>query len=234
MLSDRCPVCLSVCPVLFFPSVTLVCCGQTVGWIKMKLGMQVGLGPDHIVLDGDPASPQKDTQQPPLLKFTGVGFACVRIIRGPCLLWSKGWIDQNAIWYEGRSRPGHIVLNWDPVPQKRGSQQPPFFGRCYCGKNGLMDQGETWHGGRPQHRRHCVRWGPSSPHPQRGTASQFSSHVCCGQTAGWIKMPLGRELGLGPGHMALDSDPAPQRGTAPLQYSVHVYCGQTVAHLNYC
>ena len=44
-------VCL-VCPVL---SVTLVYCGQTIGWIEMKLGMQVGLGPGHIVLDGDPA-----------------------------------------------------------------------------------------------------------------------------------------------------------------------------------
>jgi len=53
MLSDRCPVCLS-CPVL---SVTLMYCGQTVGWIKMKLGMHVGLGPGHIMLDGDPAPP---------------------------------------------------------------------------------------------------------------------------------------------------------------------------------
>jgi len=40
----------------------LVYCGQTVGWIKMKLGMQVGLGPGHIVLDGDPAAlPQRGT-----------------------------------------------------------------------------------------------------------------------------------------------------------------------------
>jgi len=38
------------CPVLF---VTLVYCGQAVGWIKMKLGMQAGLGHDHIVLDWD-------------------------------------------------------------------------------------------------------------------------------------------------------------------------------------
>jgi len=45
-------VVLSVCPVL---SETLVYCGQTVGWTKMKLGVQVGLGPGHIVLDGDPA-----------------------------------------------------------------------------------------------------------------------------------------------------------------------------------
>jgi len=37
-------------------SVTLVYCGQTIRWIKMKLGMQyVSLGPGHIVLDGDTA-----------------------------------------------------------------------------------------------------------------------------------------------------------------------------------
>jgi len=33
-------------------SVTFVYCGQTVGWIKIKLGVKVGLGPGHIVLDG--------------------------------------------------------------------------------------------------------------------------------------------------------------------------------------
>jgi len=38
---------------------------------------------------------------------------------------------------------------------------------------------------------------------------QFSAHVCYGQTAGWIKMPLGGEVGLGPGHIVLDGDPAP-------------------------
>ena len=58
MLSDRClscPVCLSV---------TFVHCGQTIGRIKVKLCMHVGLGPGHIVLDGDPAPPlQRDTPQ---------------------------------------------------------------------------------------------------------------------------------------------------------------------------
>ena len=38
---------------------TLDYSGQTVGWIKMKIGMKVGLGPGHILLDGDPASPEK-------------------------------------------------------------------------------------------------------------------------------------------------------------------------------
>jgi len=46
-------VCLSSLSVCL--SVTLVYCGQTIGWLKMKLGMEVGLSPSHM-LDGDPAS----------------------------------------------------------------------------------------------------------------------------------------------------------------------------------
>jgi len=59
MLLDHivCPLCLSV---------TLVYCGQTVGWIKVKLGTEVGLGPGDVVLDGGPSSPQTGAQQPPL------------------------------------------------------------------------------------------------------------------------------------------------------------------------
>ena len=57
--------------------------------------------------------------------------------------------------------------------------------------------------------------------------------MCCGQTVGWIKIPLGTEVGLGPGDVVLDGVPAPptERGTAAPHFSVHVYCGQTVAHL---
>jgi len=40
--------------------VTLVYCGQTVGWIKMPFGIEVGLDPGDIVLDG-PKGPQKGT-----------------------------------------------------------------------------------------------------------------------------------------------------------------------------
>ena len=46
-------------------SVTLVYCGQTVGWIKMRLAVEVGVGPGNIVLDGDPACLQKGAQQLP-------------------------------------------------------------------------------------------------------------------------------------------------------------------------
>jgi len=85
--------------------------------------------------------------------------------------------------------------------------------------NGWMDQDETWHAGRPRPWQQCVRWGPSSS-PKRGQSplTQFSAHVYCCQTAGWIKMALGMEAGLGPGHIVLDGDPVlppPKRGTAP-------------------
>jgi len=85
MLSDRYPVCLS-CPVL---SVPLVHCGQTVGWIKMKLGVQVGLGPGHIVLDGDwgPSSPSLKGAQPPP-NFRPISFAAKWLHASRChLVW---------------------------------------------------------------------------------------------------------------------------------------------------
>jgi len=51
-------------------------------------------------------------------------------------------------------------------------------------------------------------------------------------------MPLGTEVGLGPGHIVLDGDPAPlsEKGTAGSSphLSAHVYCAKTVAHLSYC
>jgi len=73
-------------------------------------------------------------------------------------------------------------------------------------------------------------------HPPRGARQPspiFSAHVYCGQTVGRIRMPLGVEVGLGPGSIVLDRDPASpptQRGiAAPTPFSAHVYCGQTVA-----
>ena len=50
-----------------------------------------------------------------------------------------------------------------------------------------------------------------APPPQRGTTSRFSAHVCYGHTDRWIKMPLGREVGLGPGHIVLDGEVSQNR-----------------------
>jgi len=56
----------------------------------------------------------------------------------------------------------------------------------------------------------------------------MGTHVYCVQTAAWIKMPLGMEVGLSPGEFVLDGDPAPllKKGS---QFSAHVYCDQTAA-----
>ena len=45
-------------------------------------------------------------------------------------------------------------------------------------------------------------------------------------------MPLGTKVDLGPGHIVLHGDPAPPKGHIP-QFSAHMYCGQTVAHISY-
>jgi len=39
-------------------------------------------------------------------------------------------------------------------------------------------------------------------------------------------MPLGTDVGLGPGDIVLDGDPSPQKGHSP-QFSTYVRCGQT-------
>ena len=36
---------------------------------------------------------------------------------------------------------------------------------------------------------------------------KFSAHVYCGQTAGWMKLVHGTEVGLSPGDFVLDGDP---------------------------
>ena len=47
-------------------------------------------------------------------------------------------------------------------------------------------------------------------------APQFSANVHCDQTAGWINIPLGTEVNLGPGDVVLDRVAAPpKRSTAP-------------------
>ena len=55
---------------------------------------------------------------------------------------------------------------------------------------------------------HYARWGPNSL-PQKGAEFlQFLAYVYCGQTAAWIKMPLGKEVDLGPHDIVLDGYPA--------------------------
>ena len=74
------------------------------------------------------------------------------------------------------------------------------------------------YGARPG-RDDIVLHGDPAPSPHKGhssTPSQFLTHVHCGQTAGWMKTPLGTEVDIGAGHIVLDGLPAlRERGTAP-------------------
>ena len=56
----------------------------------------------------------------------------------------------------------------------------------------------------------------------------------CGQTAGWMKTPLGTEVDIGAAHIVLDGFPVlRERGTtAPSFRPMSVVA--TVAHLSYC
>ena len=87
--------------------------------------------------------------------------------------------------------------------------------------DGWMDQDETWHAGRPRPMPHCFRWDPT-PLPHRGTAPQFPAHICCGKMAGWIKTPLGRDVGVDPSNIVLD---VRWRPSSP-KFSAHVCCVQ--------
>ena len=55
------------------------------------------------------------------------------------------------------------------------------------------------------------------PLPKRGAAPppQVLAHVYCGQTAGCIKVALGKEMGLDPGHIVLASFRPQKGGRAP-------------------
>jgi len=78
---------------------------------------------------------------------------------------------------------------------------------------GWMNQCETWRAGRPRPG-HIVLDGSPAPPPSKGHSPRFSAHICYGQMAGWIKMPLRMEVGLRPGDSVRwgPSSPSPKRG----------------------
>jgi len=53
----------------------------------------------------------------------------------------------------------------------------------------------------------------------KGHSPQFSVHVCCGQTTGWIKISLNTQVGLDPGNIVLDGYPGLHgKGTAATNF----------------
>jgi len=143
MLSDRCPVYLSVC--LSVLSVTLVYCGQTVGWIKMKVGMQVGLGPDYIVLDGNPAPPSPNGHSSPFSAYICCDQMAARI--------------KMPLGMEAGLGLGDFVLDGDPAPFAQKGVGPPIFRPMSIVAKRLHES--RWH--------LAWRW----PSPKRGRTPNF-------------------------------------------------------------
>jgi len=142
----------------------------------MKLGVQVGLGPGHIVLDGDPARPPPKGHSPQFSAHICCGHMA-------------GWIKM-PLGLEIGLGSGDFVLDGDQLfSPKRGRSPSSIFGPFLLWPNGWIHQDATWCGCRPQPRRLCVRWRPS-PSPKMRRSPQFLAHVYCSQTAGWIKLHL--------------------------------------------
>ena len=129
----------------------------------------------------------------------------------PFLLWPNGWMHQVATWYGGRPQPGRLCVRWEPSPLPKKAQ-PQIFDPLLLGPNGCMDQDATWYGGRPRSTRglrdSVLDGDPALPPLKGHSRPQFSASVHCGQMAGWTKMPLGMQIGLGPGDFVFDGDPA--------------------------
>jgi len=141
-------------------------------------------------------------------------------------------------WLQGHSKSLLLVL-FDR-PHVFGWQFVKRFALCYrtvvscpvcpvCDigvlrPNSWTDQDETWHAGSLGPGR--VRLGPRSPSQKGHSPPQFSAYICCGKMAQWIKMPLGRKVGLDPSDIVLDGDPAPlsKNGAEPPIFGSCLLC----------
>jgi len=93
-------------------------------WIKMSLGMELGLGPGDFVLDGDPAPPslKGGTESP---KFSA------HVYCGQ----TAGWMKL-VLGMEVGLSPHDFVLDEDPAPLPKRGRSPSlkFSAHFYCGQ----------------------------------------------------------------------------------------------------
>jgi len=189
----------------------------------MKMGMKADIGSDYIVLDEDPSPPQKNRKALPHRhsNFLPMSVVAKQLDRLRC-----------HFGMEVGFAPGDTVLDEDPAPppkkKQNGHISPHYSAHVCCGQAWTNMPFGTEEGLGPGH---IVLDGDSAP-LKRGTAPspQFSAHVCWDQTAGWMKMPLGTEVGLVQRQYCVRSGPSPLPKTGAQQthhFSARVYCGQS-------
>jgi len=176
----------------------------------MKLGMRVGLGPGHIVLEGDPAPLPQKGHTPQFSAHI-------------CHPKMAGWIKMPLRREVGLS-PSDIVLDGDTAPlPKKGGRAPQFSAYIYCGKTARwikMPLGMEVSLGIG----HIVLDRDPALHPPKKGAQHLRMSHCHYVTV--IRSHDQKDAINNYFHFA-------QRGTAP-QFSADVYCGQTVTHLSCC
>ena len=90
-----------------------VYCGQTAAWIKMPLVRRY--------TSADATWCSMWTQLPPEKRHNHP-----HPIFGPCLLWSHGWMDEDAASYGSRPRPRPHCTRPGPSSRERGTAAPSF------------------------------------------------------------------------------------------------------------
>jgi len=131
--------------------------GQTVGWIKMKLGTEEGLCPSHIVLDGDPAPPPTKKAQPQLSAHV-------------CCGQMAGWMPLGT---EVSLGLGDIVLEvGSSSSSPKGGTSAPTFRPIYCGQTvgWIKMLLGSWYRGRPQPDYIVLDGDPATPHKKGHTS----------------------------------------------------------------
>ena len=138
-----------------------VYCGQTAGWIKLALGMEVAFGGGHIVQKGGRA-PQFSAHF-----YCRQMAGCIKMLLG----------------MEVGLGPGDFVFDGDPATTRTEStHHHPVFGLRFLWPNGWMDEDATWYGSRPRPRPHCILDGVPlcAKGAQQPPPHIFSAHVYCG------------------------------------------------------
>ena len=91
----------------------------------MALGMEVGLGPGHFVLDEEPAPLPKKGSEPPNFRplYCHQMAGCIKMPPG----------------MEVGLSPGDFVLDGDPASRHLKGHSPPIFVQCLLWPNDCMD-----------------------------------------------------------------------------------------------
>jgi len=156
-------------------------------------------------------------------------------ICSPCLLWPNGCLDQDAISYGGRPRPRPHCAKWGPSSRSPKGVQPGNFKPMFVVTKRLdewMDQDATWYD--YDGTGNIVLDADPAP-PPRGTAPNFGP--CLLWPYGRMDQDATSYEGrprLRPHCVTWGPSSPSQKGHNSPQFSDHVYCGQTVAHLSCC